>query len=272
MQADHVFAIGRSHKVCEDYARSGVMTGIGGVAYSLISDGCSGSEDTDVGARLIVSSAEQFILKKGGIYNLDSIREIIVSASSVQRLMGLDETILDATLLGISVSHDIDIFGVGDGVIAIKMKSGNLNLYELDAPSGYPLYPSYLLSRWRKAEVEKSGGLRVRSIHEVEGDISETAIAFDSNVVDVFSMSFVNDTGDDEDSFETIAVFSDGVMSFMDEDRRSVPWLDVVRELMCFKGHKGEFVKRRMNGFLRACEKRGWTHDDDVSMAAVHFG
>ena len=46
----------------------------------------------------------------------------------------------------------------------------------------------------------------------------------------------------------------------------------VVGELMEFKGYKGEFVKRRLQGFLRACAKRGWHHDDDLSMGAVHLG
>jgi hypothetical protein len=68
------------------------------------------------------------------------------------------------------------------------------------------------------------------------------------------------------------AVFSDGVKSFVDEQRQEVSTLEVIRSLMNFKGFKGEFVKRRMQGFLKSARKRGWKHDDDLSMAAIYLG
>jgi len=48
MIADHHFCIGKTHKVCEDYATSGITED--GVTYAIASDGCSSSKDTDFGA------------------------------------------------------------------------------------------------------------------------------------------------------------------------------------------------------------------------------
>ncbi len=265
MQTDHVFTIGHSHKVCEDYARSGPH-------YAFISDGCSGSEDSDIGSRVLISAAEQFLLRQGPINDLNDIREIIASAASVQRLMGTDETMLDATLFGVSVDGRINMFGIGDGVIAYKDYSGDLSFLEFDAPSGYPPYPSYLLSRTRRFCMQvamkrmNDPGWYVRWRKEAGDEVEEEPCVTCSTEIDSFHMDYA------KEEIETVAVFSDGVKSFMDANREMVPWLDVVRELMAFKGYKGEFVKRRMQGFLKACEKRGWRHDDDVSMAAVYLG
>jgi len=295
MQADHAFTIGHSHKVCEDYARSGEVAGRAkGLGYAFVSDGCSGSQDSDVGARVIVSSAEQFLLRRLGIEDAHDMRHIVASAAAIQRLMGMPEEMLDATLLGVFVDHRINVFGMGDGTIAFRMHLGGIAIFDIVSPSGFPLYPSYFLSRSRLMAVQQrmredpEKGWRVDYVHENGDTIEQDERCFWSNDLDLFRQDYFRgypdgvrdlttdgeDPGcvDDDDFIETVAVFSDGVKSFVDQDRQSVPWLDVVREMMEFKGYKGEFVKRRMQGFLRECEKRGWSHDDDLSMGAVHVG
>jgi len=296
MQSDHAFTIGRSHKVCEDYARSGNVKGINrpGMGYGFVADGCSGSRDSDVGARVLISSAEQFLLRRNGIFDATDIRHIVVSAASVQRLMGFPEEMLDATLLGVYVDSRINVFGMGDGVIAFRMHSGDLAVFDLVSPSGFPAYPSYFLSQSRLMGVQEKmlqdpeKGWRVDYVRENEDMVERDERCFWSNNLELFRQDYsigdrdgvrdLTTDGEDpdcvdaDDFIETVAVFSDGVKSFVDSDRQSVPWLAVVSELMSFKGFKGEFVKRRVQGFLRACARRGWQHDDDLSMAAVHTG
>jgi len=285
MQADHAFTIGHSHKVCEDYARSGVTPPYSGcsTAYAFVSDGCSGSKDTDVGARILVSGVEQSLFAGRRVKATDDICAIIYSCVPVQRLLGLDEACLDATLLGVYVDTRINVFGMGDGVIAFKMHSGDLVAFDILSPSGFPLYPSYFLNRSRLIGVQEEmrqdpeRGWRVDYIREKGDTIEREERCFWSRGLDLFVQSYSRGDEDpscvdDDDFIETVAVFSDGVGSFVDENRQSVSQLDVVRELMAFKGYKGEFVKRRLQGFLRACAKRGWKHDDDLSMGAVYLG
>lgn len=275
MNVDHAFVIGNSHKVCEDYARSGNRSYPNvELGYAFISDGCSGSDDSDVGARVLVASAEQFLLRRGRISDINDIREIISSAASIQRLMGMDEVMLDATLLGVSVDNRVRVFGIGDGVIACKLRSGGMVAFDLEAPSGYPLYASYLLSTTRRMGALEatyghlSCGWKVDMVRWGKESLKGDEVFF-SSVVDLFSHVYPVEDGR---NIEAVAVFSDGVKTFVDESRKEVPWADVVRELMAFKGYKGQFAKRRLQGFLRACAKRGWKHDDDVSIGAVYLG
>jgi hypothetical protein len=264
------------------------------MGYGFVADGCSGSRDSDVGARVLISSAEQFLLRRNGIFDANDIRHIMVSAASVQRLMGFPEEMLDATLLGVYVDSRINVFGMGDGVIAFRMHSGDLVAFDFESPSGFPAYPSYFLSQSRLMSVQEKmretseKGWRVDHVYENGDCVSVADRCFWSRDLELFRQDYSRgdrdgvrdlttdgecvDDVDEDDFIETVAVFSDGVKSFVDSERQSVPWLVVVGELMSFKGFKGEFVKRRFQGFLRACEKRGWQHDDDLSMAAVHIG
>jgi hypothetical protein len=63
-----------------------------------------------------------------------------------------------------------------------------------------------------------------------------------------------------------IALFSDGVTQVDGMD-----WRDVVAELLSFKSTEGDFVKRRMNRFLKDCQKHGKGPVDDISMACIHI-
>ena len=57
MQVDTFSKIGKTHKICEDYILSGTKP----FPYIIISDGCSSSEGTDMGARLLCFLAQQYI-------------------------------------------------------------------------------------------------------------------------------------------------------------------------------------------------------------------
>ena len=43
-------------------------------------------------------------------------------------------------------------------------------------------------------------------------------------------------------------------------------WRDVVAELLSFKSTEGDFVKRRMNRFLKDCQKHGKGPIDDIAI------
>lgn len=55
MNSDSLFVIGSDHDICQDYVahhNNGVKS------YIVLADGCSGSKDSDVGARVLVKSHE----------------------------------------------------------------------------------------------------------------------------------------------------------------------------------------------------------------------
>jgi len=59
MHADHHYEIGSSHVACEDYAMSGTQEGL---TYAILSDGCSASKDSDVGARILCHLAKSALM------------------------------------------------------------------------------------------------------------------------------------------------------------------------------------------------------------------
>lgn len=56
MKTDSCYFIGKDHRICEDYAISGVKNNI---AYAIVSDGCSASLDVDFGSRVLALSARE---------------------------------------------------------------------------------------------------------------------------------------------------------------------------------------------------------------------
>lgn len=275
MQTDSVFIIGDSHKVCEDYALShnGEKN-----TYAVISDGCSGSKHSDVGARILAHTAVEFINENGELdfsyeeENFDDGHIVIIKASALIAQLGLKNSALDATLFSIASPDGLSwsAYCSGDGVFAKIDDHDKLSIHELNMPSGYPLYLSYLLDiQRRKSILEGFSEWKVYSeIIDLKNQCDDVTLI--ENMSGLRAKVFRNcDVG----CFETvIAIFSDGVSSFVEADGSPVSTSEIVQELMEFKSFKGEFVKRRMQGFLRSAKKRGWRHYDDLSMAAIYLG
>jgi hypothetical protein len=79
--------------------------------------------------------------------------------------------------------------------------------------------------------------------------------------------------------YEYAALFSDGVHSFYSTRRtetgrgvEAVPFDEVLRGLVSFKGSRGAFVERRVKRFLKDCQASGRQHADDLAVAALHLG
>src|SRR5215203_2249321 len=63
MNTDCFFNIGATHSVCQDYVVAS--------PYLILSDGCSSSPDTDIGARLLVKAAERVC----GKYEIEEVHK-----------------------------------------------------------------------------------------------------------------------------------------------------------------------------------------------------
>lgn len=111
--SDAFFSIGKTHEVCQDYARAGDLDGR---QFAIVSDGCSSSPDTDFGARALVMSAIQC---RKEISWLPLVADwTIWHAKDIIKGYGLSPFCLDATLLSIFPSPGKGWFNIqvcGDG-------------------------------------------------------------------------------------------------------------------------------------------------------------
>jgi protein phosphatase 2C-like protein len=278
MNADCVFRMGRSHAVCQDYA----VAGGGAVPYVILADGCSSSPDTDIGARLLVKSAERRLLdpaEPGTDWEMAAdlrMRRAVDAARGYADMLGLSACCLDATLLTATVRGDSWQVSIhGDGVAAFKERGGLVHIHSISYTEGFPDYPNYTADpERRRAFRERTGNRRrlERMVLEPDGSLVETSVSLDG----AFGQRY-EETGKVVEC-EWIAVTSDGVSSFTSpaggeptRSSTSVPAADVLRELLAFKSTAGVFVQRRVQRFLRECESRGWQHQDDLAVGAITF-
>lgn len=261
--ADSAFAIGAAHGVCEDYARAGVgPTG----PYAIVCDGCSGSPDTDIGARVLALVAERHIRTDRRI-DSSAIGRVVEDgmidiappgAFDWNRPNPFDATLLIARFRG--TGPFVDVWG--DGAMAYCTRDRELRGTRIRAKEGAPPYLSYAWSNERlTGYLELVGTRNNRHACGLDGDfwweggegIQPYTICLPGNV-------------------EVVAVFSDGVESFRDSSGVAIQASTVIHELMAFKTMRGAFVTRRFHACRRAWKARGWTHTDDLAMAAIYLG
>jgi hypothetical protein len=151
MNTDWFFKIGKTHNICEDYAYADTRT-----AIAVVSDGCSGSPDTDFGSRLLVRSTVNFYRQHD---TFDKIG-IIWKADSMATQIGLSHMSLDATLLCASChlgpdepykpapTIDCRTWVRGDGVVVVRRRDGFITVYNFEYRSGMPNYLSYACSNY----------------------------------------------------------------------------------------------------------------------------
>lgn len=279
MNSDSFFVIGSDHDICQDYVanhNNGVKS------YIVLADGCSGSKDSDVGARILVKTHELYIPAMG-VMDFDEFSkrsrglytQIIEEAQSNSKALELDPMALDATLMSIisNKSGEFMVTCYGDGVVAFGRRDGIIETYSVSYKEGYPNYVSYQLSPERKAKFdEKANNYKEVTLELIDEDKAPLKQKYRS------SAPFETYLGS-KDKYLWVAVMSDGVQSFMEKvsdstsiTKESVPTHEVIRELFAFKSFTGSFVKRRMKRFLETCKERQWTHSDDLSVGVVYLG
>lgn len=270
MHADTFFTGGTGHKVCQDYARSGRML-VDGRVYAIVSDGCSSSPDTDVGARVLSLSAAACIEGNLPWRNTpDSLRPRDIALIAMGRVPPpLSIRCLDATLLIAEETLDgVRVWVCGDGVIvARERESGKLAVLDFDC-GGYPTYLTYTVDENRMARfLEEGHGKRtVRKLQDGENHLLLEDFPFKEPYrggAYVFEAPLQN--------FDFVALLSDGIHSFQQKGTLdSIPAFKVIERLMAFKSMTGEFITRRAKRFLqKECAELGWSHYDDFSIAGI---
>jgi hypothetical protein len=277
MNADSAFQVGSTHAVCQDYAATGLCAADADVEaapcrpYAVLSDGCSSSTDTDVGARLLVKAAER-LLREAGAPHASGLSELHAEAArlalSWAEMLGLRSQAVDATLLTAHLHGDELVVGCsGDGVVCFQTEGGALDVYSINYPEGYPVYPGYAHQPARLRALADAGRARKEVTRLRAGSTEErlwpSDVSDSGALTEVFAVAAAG--------YRFAALLSDGVHSFSGQGE-AVPLGSVLPELVSFKNTRGAFVGRRVNGFLKDCRQRGWRHADDLSVAALHLG
>lgn len=278
MNADAIFAIGKTHTVCQDYTRAGrtpERNGRPGRPYAIASDGCSSSPDTDFGSRFLAVAAIQALDLYGD--NLVERGEWAVWRAKEAVPGGLSTRCLDATMLAAYERDDglIQAVAWGDGVIFALGQNGDVTAWEIDF-GGFPAYLSYLLDpdRLRGYVAEGHGKRTVRLwVNGVLKSTDEDCITASGDRTlryDGFAFTQVFDPA----AVKMVGVATDGLMSFRRTDTHEpVPLAQVIPHVVDVRVPKGEFIQRSSGCFLtKTCPKLGWQHTDDYGVAALWMG
>jgi len=262
MHTDNYFWQGSTHLTNEDYT-------IAGDKYIIVSDGCSGSPNTDWGSRFISKAAEKSL----SYFPSEAFQYAVITKATGMRLAAeMPEDCLDATLL-VAAKHKgkviVKLFG--DGVVAF-MRPGGMEVHSLEYAKEAPFYLNYLNNQDRLDGFTKYFGFDQRLT---------TYKAIGSGIVtDRFEKEFSSKeyyTVEAPAGTTAVILMSDGVRSFIKRNvtessitQESVELSDVLEKLLDFKNYFGVFVQRRSKRFVKVeMPELGWINMDDVSIAGM---
>lgn len=265
MNTDSYFYIGHSHNICEDYAMTNIFNSKIGIA--IVSDGCSASEDVDIGSRVLSKVCNNILLDTINIntfeFTVDKIKEkIIYSADYAIKELNINHHSLDATLLfAITDGKKIKIRAYGDGFIIFQLVNGDVEFYKISYESNAPYYLSYLLNKEDREKYMDVFGRPKLIQHYVNMKLMSTKMC---DPLEDFEL----DIDIKEKNIKTCSLSSDGIDSYMCHVT-PIDCTSVVSNFISFKNLSGDFVKRRLKAYARECIKNNIKHDDDISLSSI---
>ncbi len=248
---DTFFQQGTTHTVCQDYAAAGTCDGY---PYIVIADGCSGSADSDTGARILARCAAAFVslLDTSCTASLAShFANLTIRQARRCLLPGLERPALDATLIiATTLADRFRVLAFGDGVIF----SGNQEQNKIiEFSDSAPFYLNYLEDDDR-LRAYRGLAPKVRVNGGEETDPEQTSLLFDFPFTET----------------DRIGIGSDGWLTLVNEQGVTRELSTFEAELLAFRTRAGAFVQRRVrNGLMRKLASEGFAPADDVAFAAL---
>lgn len=270
IHTDSFFCIGKTHSICQDYTEHGKD-------YIVISDGCSGSPESNIGSLLMCRAAKLFLDKHPKIDHSSFCNNVIAGAYTYSKALELQEDSLNATLISV-VADDIGFRSTvaGDGVVAMRVKH-KPNLWHINEyvfPSGAPYYLRYTLDPEDHYAYIKQFGTKFL-VHNYYLDLDNPNCFTEGSPSELYKLGPCLTT-QFYDIYDAIAIFSDGVSSFQksvvtstSKTTESIPLLHILAKLLNFKNYNGSFVQRRCKTAFQQFIKDGWANIDDFSMAVI---
>jgi hypothetical protein len=259
MNIDTFLKIGKQHTICEDY----IIAGENPFPYIILADGCSLSEHTDLGARLLCHSVK-FLLQNNPIDYLPRYETIadfaIHNVKYIADLLYTDPCCLDATLI-VSFLHEncIYVYMYGDGnIITISHKNVVAN-YKISYKANAPDYLSYRVNKYRE-QLYKNLKDNERQVIKYSSVLPEPLNLQDYGGMFTFPL----------DTYKCVLIASDGIDTFFHPENGSLPTKEILDQLVAFKNPNGEFVKRRLKRMVKQYESNRIYHYDDISIGGFH--
>ena len=266
MNIDTFIEIGSQHKVCEDY----IISGNDPMPYIILADGCSSSNNTEMGARILCYLAKQYLKNKSSQHlsilgyhdHNDMGAWIIHNAEMAARLLGLSLPSLDATLI-IAYQHEnyIRVHMYGDGCIFTRFRnSDTTELLTVEYAQNAPYYLTYLTDSERRhlySEMEIDKYVHIDNSKSEEQITNHVANHGES----LYSYNI--------DSYSLVLIASDGIESFIKPEGNYIQRISpryIIEPCIAFKSTKGEFLKRRMNKQMKIFDVANIHHYDDLSV------
>lgn len=256
MSIDTFIEIGDSHHVCEDY----IISGNNPVPYIILSDGCSTSNNTEMGARILCHLAKQYLK-----YNTDNLHEIdywklglwvIHNAEQTARNLGLSKSCLTATLIvAYQLENQIRVMIYGDG--SVITHGSSITVINIEYEKNAPYYLVYSVDQFRDGLYDEVSPQKFVNTIFSDGSTTRRKLAYDQPLDFKFHC----------DIFPKILITSDGIDTFTDGTNVKSA-MDIMPMFVDFKTTKGEFLKRRLNRQMTNFVKDGITHFDDLSVGA----
>lgn len=263
---DSFFTIAKQHVICEDYT----LVGSHPIPHLILCDGCSTSNHSDVGARILAICAQKalkdFVNASAAIFPsyAEFGQRIILNAQQAVELLGLEMSCLDATLmLALLFRESVSVYVYGDGYLATQNTTGELHYVNISYAKNMPYYLTYWLDDKRRSlySDEHGDGQGVVTLTEFDNHQERLhTMAYDAPLIFTFASS----------DLRLLALMSDGVSSFLAiESNQKIPVREVIEGLVAYKTTKGNFVQRRAKRMLKNYHKQEIYPTDDVSVATM---
>jgi serine/threonine protein phosphatase PrpC len=255
---DAHFLIGNNHPICEDFAMHGEKP----FPWLLVADGCSASTHVDVGARVLVSMARKLIENNTEMLTyMEFGKKLSFDATAVRKILALDESMLDATLMVAWVEdNQVNVYVYGDGSILLRDAAGKSHTINVNFTHNAPYYLSYWQDKVRCAAYAKLN----KTPHTLRIDDSRETAVQNLPFYEPIRFSF------DLNEYPVVALASDGVSAFMNQtDQQSLSSRAMTADFLDFKGFEGDFVQRRLNRLLKQYAQQDIYPMDDVALAVL---
>ena len=252
------------HPVCEDaiLAFNKQSLSFQGIA---LSDGCSSSNDSHLGSTLLTLEINRFIQTWSwtdirGVPSSELNQTMIYRIKHLMKEYFLDSSAFDATLgLAYKFHRYYNITLFGDGIVGIKLKNKPWEYHVVDYDHNAPFYISYGADEERLMNYQSQFQDQIKTVDIYDG--ADHRFTASSELFQPIDFRFPIE------EVEMIMISSDGLKSFRNKMGEVLPIETVLNEVTAFKNLNGQFVQRRMNGFLRNFSD--YTNEDDVSIGVL---
>ncbi len=270
-EVDSYFAIGRRHSEqcmpCQDYSLAMANADF---AYAIVSDGCSSGERTDIGSRLTTLIASKIIAGSTGKVNWRDILnyhfgDLHDHLNIPRQLLELSISDMLATCVTAIATVDNEVYVqiLGDGVVAVVYRNGQIRIDRIEWADNMPFYPIYRLNMQQ-----------FKTNHQCNPEpISKCSALITGDNVEItnstYPLNLMQELPGDYGMLNTIqyiGVFTDGVGQVTGLD-----WIEAATMLLTFPTTKGAFFKRRLNSIIRQSQKVGRGPVDDIAGAVIHI-